>query len=284
MTLVDLDPFFVIKWRMTGACNYNCSYCVRKEQDKRFHFNKDICIERLKEAAGYIKPITDRPIKLDLIGGEVSILPLVDILSNVPKFDRIQITTNLSQPVEYYNSLYDFIHSRGAELSITASFHYEYTSLDDFLTKCSKIKADIFACEMVSTKDNQDLVREFIKKCPYYYKVERDVRWKVNCDERNMDLITSSKKPENLPRYKLIDDNGTTYFNTRNDYLHTTRNGYCDTQDAICYSHKQFLYLEIDTVKMCVYRGHIKDYTYPTEPFNCECGGCSLCGHITIQK
>ena len=118
ISITDLDNSdFIIKWRMTEMCNADCSYCIRKSR------HVGVIPERLKEQDGRLCEVakeisrmidsTDfHNVKIDLIGGEVSILDLEKICGNFTagKIKRINLTTNLLKPVEYYKNLCDLLH------------------------------------------------------------------------------------------------------------------------------------------------------------------------------
>ena len=82
-TIIDLKGTCqsVVKWRLTDACNYRCSYCLRSCTSQQ---NQDISLAKhdykiaLESAPDIARIINEMPgkVKLDLIGGEVSLFDL----------------------------------------------------------------------------------------------------------------------------------------------------------------------------------------------------------------
>ena len=113
----------VIKWRLTDACNYKCSYCLRyswsnKTQDTSLvQQDNELAIRLIPEIARIINEMPGK-VKLDLIGGEVSLLDLETILNGIfaitsDKLFRLNITTNMFKPAEYYTNLCDLVYKNG---------------------------------------------------------------------------------------------------------------------------------------------------------------------------
>ena len=120
-SITDLDNSdFIIKWRMTEMCNADCSYCIRKNRhvgvisERLKEQNRRLC-EVAKEISRMIDSTDFHNVKIDLIGGEVSILDLEKICGNFTagKIKRINLTTNLLKPVDYYKNLCNLLHSKG---------------------------------------------------------------------------------------------------------------------------------------------------------------------------
>lgn len=274
MTIIDLDEYATIKLRLTDYCNYNCSYCIRKKSIKQegFMLDDENCLKYIDDYNRIIdelKAKTNKPVKVDLIGGEVTILPYLSKLISKLKADRINITTNLSNPLP--------IDSR---ISITASFHPEFTDLDTFFKSVVfyKDKFKNFKVETVSFT-NSTHIEEFIKKAKEIkvaYMVEEDL-----LDTTKTGKACSSNKPK--PRYKVDGK----YYNTRNEFLkkHGTNGWGIIIKDEYCSRDVDYVYIEQGEVSSCnrlipVSNFHVQDY------HKCYRGGglCSLCGHITILE
>ena len=194
LAIIDTCEYdLVIKWRLTDLCNYKCSYCLRnwkdREGEKRITPTKErlqkeedraiktsSCINQLIEKHNF------KNVKIDLIGGEVSIFDLKSIISNItsPALKKIYITTNLSRNVNYYIDLVNYLQGRGIEISIMASYHSEFTSFDKYFEKIQTLEpllGDYLKCEIVSRIDNQDDCIKFRDKCN-----ELDVNYAIEAD------------------------------------------------------------------------------------------------------
>lgn len=310
ISIRDIDEAdFIIKWRMTEMCNGHCSYCIRPGEmttvantEKIKEVNK-----RMAEVALQINRLLDEQpfhnVKIDLIGGEVSILDLQNILSNLKagKIKRINITTNLLREADYYIDLAKILHEKEIQITITASFHYEMQSFEKYFEKIEKVRPyiDILACEMVSNINDQDLVVKFIDKCKEIgidYQVEGDLRFDKLDDRRKGLIIDSSKKSKTL-RYIVKYDDGTmkTYI-TRNSLLMDPNNGSNRWQMAIhtngmyCTQSYNYFYLEYDHAvgrnkysDDCKTRMPIEEFRI-LKPKRCPNNNCTLCGHMSLYR
>lgn len=132
-----------IKWRMTDICNYSCPYCARGNFLSAYSAEK-IASENaaLASTAEKISALLSKSgfkkVKIDLIGGEVSLLDLESILSRITAENvaEYNITTNLSKPADFYISL-----ASKFPVSMTASLHESEADFDVFFAKAERIKA-----------------------------------------------------------------------------------------------------------------------------------------------
>ena len=295
----------VIKWRLTDACNYRCSYCLRyswskKVQDVKFvPQDNALAISLIPEIARIINEMPGK-VKLDLIGGEVSLLDLEAILKGIfaitsDKLFRLNITTNMFRPAEYYTNLCNIVYDNGAELGITCSWHSENCSFEEFFEKFEQIKSPTnqkgIRAECVSRLDNQEDVKRFIKYCELKgisYFVERDLNAPYK-EKKNLLIGSSSKKKD---RYKIITEEGKElFFKTRNEVI---SGEFCDYQTCVtaegyyCTRDYDYVYIEKDIHigriggSDCKNAEFIYDFTPLKEPKICEKVGCSLCGHMSV--
>lgn len=308
--LEDLDPAdFIIKWRMTEICNLKCSYCIRGWRGNR-EFDKEILSaqeKRLCEIAEKLSSILDKTrfnnIKIDLIGGEVTLLDLKEILSHLAtkKITKIQVTTNFMKDADYYASLAFYLKERGITLSMTASFHYEFQSFEKYFEKVCEVKdkVGIFTAEIVSNEKNQPLCRKFQAKCKELginYMIEADLR-NSSKTAREKGLLVDSNKPSKIPRYKAIfTDNTQKFYTTRNQFL-TDKNiiensdlKYMKTKGYYCTNTSDFFYLDFDMAvgrteqsDSCTNRMPIEDFNV-LPPRKCPHNKCSLCGHMSLWR
>lgn len=308
-SITDLDNSdFIIKWRMTEMCNADCSYCIRKSRQRGIdparlaEQNK-----RLSEVSGEISRMLDgtrfNSVKIDLIGGEVSILDLEGILSRLScgKIKRINMTTNLLRDVSYYKGLCSVINSIGAKATAVASFHYEFQDFDRYFAKIEELRDSfaILACEMVSNEGNQELVRRFISKCSELgidYMAEADLRNTAE-DARERGLLTGSSKKVKHDRYKVCYMDGTERnYTARNQLLIDAENEEnrwrkaIHTKDFICTNSANFVYIDFDTAvgrtdssDSCTNRMPIEDF-HIIEPRPCPHENCTLCGHMSLWR
>ena len=299
-----------IKWRLTDDCNYDCSYCIRKTFKSREHqsieqykIDEENCIKICPEVARIIKELPGY-VKLDLIGGECSLLDLHTILDILfkecgDKLKRINLTTNMSMSVDYYNDLTQLCYSYGSEIGITCSWHSEYISLDKFIEKFSKIKSPTnqkgIRIEAVSRLDNQDDIKKLIEVCEqnnYTYFIERDLF--ASKEDKDKLICQASKKKKD--RYKVITyDNETHMYKTRNEFITESDCGRGDSryQPNGYYCSRDYDYVYIDFTKHmgrtikpinCNEREPIENFHPLKEPLICNCSICTLCGQISLSK
>ena len=295
----------VIKWRLTDACNYKCSYCLRyswsnKTQDTSLvQQDNELAIKLIPEIARIINEMPGK-VKLDLIGGEVSLLDLETILTGIfaitgNKLYRLNITTNMFKSAEYYTNLCNLVNDNGAELGITCSWHSESCTFENFFEKFEQIKSPTnqkgIRCECVSRIDNQDDIKRFIDYCEskgISYFVERDLN-ALSEDKKNLLVGSSSKKKD---RYKVITDEGKELlFKTRNEVISgefTNYGFFVDAKNYYCTRDYDYTYIEKD-IHMgrignsdCKKVESIYDFHPLKEPEICEKPGCTLCGHMSV--
>ena len=297
----------VVKWRLTDCCNYRCSYCIRyawsrKPQDlDMLEEDNRLAMKLIPEIARIIKDMPGK-VKLDLIGGEVSLLSLENILEGIfkitgDKLYRVNLTTNMCKSAEYYTNLCDLVHSFGAELGITCSWHPEFCSFENFFEKFSQIKSPTnqkgIRAECVSRLDNQEDIKKFIDFCEskgFSYFVERDLNVPEGLKKEL--LIGSSKKKSD--RYKIVTEDGQElFFKTRNEVIAGETLGYRNfalCNDYYCTRDYDYVYIEKD-IHMgrigdsnCKQKESIYDFKPLEEPKICIKPCCTLCGHMSLSK
>ena len=309
--LEDLDPAeFIIKWRMTEMCNIKCSYCLHSVYSDGRGINKaslDEQEKRLCAVADKLNALIDgtsfNNVKIDILGGEVTLFDLEKILSyfHTDKLKRINITTNLMRDKAYYISLARFCTEHGLSLTLTASFHYEFQDIDTYFNKVVAIKdlIDIFACEMVSVEHNQELCSDFKQRCELLkvdYMIEADLR-PSSKSARIKGLIAGSKKPKKGMRYKATFTDGTEgLYQTRNQFLidatvaENSDLKFMRTEGYFCTNTSDFFYLDFDMAvgrteknDSCTNRMPIEDFKV-LKPRRCPHTRCTLCGHMSLWK
>lgn len=318
--VIDLDDCeSSIKWRLTDCCNFKCSYCIRRSWarvDQTINELKrdyETAIRVAPEINRLIEELPGKTVKLDLIGGEVTLLDLLTILKAITssKLKRINITTNFSASFSYFRELIDLLYSRGTILGITASCHLEFTNIDTYFEKLKRLndecKGKVYIKgEIVSCQNNQDIIKEYIERCQkdgIAYIIDRDMRGPGFSREG---LICGASSNKN-PRYRIIKNDGTELlFKSRNEFI-TGTNVYNYNRHSFtcvgyyCTRDYNYTYVEKD-----IHRGKLSDtrkYGLKTEdPTNCnhECPveqfhilskptqclnyACSLCGHFSVAR
>mgnify|MGYP003307555184 CR=1 FL=1 len=278
MTIIDLDEYATIKLRLTDYCNYKCSYCIRRKtiEQEGCMLDDESCLKYIDDYNRIIdelKAKTSKPVKVDLIGGEVTILPYLSELITKLKADRINITTNLSRPIPI-----------DPRLSVTASFHPEFTDLDTFFKAVDyyKDKFKNFKVETVSYGEatHVDAFIAKAKELGVAFMVEEDL-----LDANKIGKACSSNKPK--PRY-LVVENGSDrgkYYNTRNEFLkkHGTNGWGVLVTEEYCSRDVNYVYIEQGEVSSCTKLIPVGDF-HVANFHKCYRGGglCSLCGHITL--
>lgn len=302
------EDLFVIKWRITHSCNLSCSYCAHEKFRETYNENGYIqnkLEETAKDVSKLIDGIFQNKVKIDLIGGEPTLYDIIAILKNISssKLYRIQITTNFTRPISYYKELAEYLNSRNIELSLTASFHYQFMNMDRYFEKVNQLKdlCTIFCCEIVSTFENQDLIKEFEKRCKdsdIDYLIDADTRRKAS-GYRHL-LYSSNRRKNKQPRYKCLikDEKGNIFsqtYLTRNDFFHdenirqilNSRLFY--SKGYYCSVGWNYIYIEVDKIAcrtkenpLCFNRISISDYEQ-TKPTKCKIEKCTLCGNMNLS-
>lgn len=297
----------VIKWRITNQCNAHCSYCIHgrsitKVEDIKRDQNKAL------ETVEYINDLINRhlekkKIKLELIGGEVTMFDLKSILEKINRLDCVNITTNLLRDTDYYLDLIKYCNNRNIKITMTASFHYEMQSIDNYFNKMTKISEYNTICaEMPSLDDNQLLVKQFIDRCN-----ELDLDYMVDKDFRSLNdkshLLSGARKKNRNPKYTVTFDDGSQQIYVARNQLMTDKNikenngqKFLYVAGFYCTHDYNFVYIDIDTVigwseyDKCNCKKHIniKDYDLIKQPRKCMLNeksfGCTLCGTFDVWK
>lgn len=277
-SIIDLDEYTVIKWRMTEMCNFSCPYCIRRP------FREDIekSAKRLKREALFIAGIkTDRPVKIDMIGGEVSLLPLEDIYSVLRgKIDRVQITTNTSKPASFYNNLNDII-----ETSLMCSWHKCGISFEDYKKTVEQLKVANLTLEMVSTKDNQEDCKRFISAFKDKFEIMVDLD-RSSPNNADLSLIHFTNKKRH-PRYRY----GDKIYYSKPELLADLGDGtMVDTLGQIC-DQTHYVYVcngkfscPSDEIGQCCDHYPIEGHSIneALRKKRCTLSCCTLCGHMSV--
>lgn len=162
---------FTIKWRLTEWCNYRCSYCLRKFKGQDTKLN-ELNILKIAPQVNRLIDEAGKDVKLNLIGGEITYLNLIKIISLLKSSNlkKIHITTNFSNKLLYYVDLANYLLSRNIMLSMNVSYHNEYADLDEFIKKAVAFRTIAlnlysFKLEFVVAPENEKMLQEVKEKC-----------------------------------------------------------------------------------------------------------------------
>ncbi len=311
----NLDEFKgVIKWRVTHNCNFSCSYCIQKycvdqpdvwgtlEEDEARSIAAAPDISRIMEEMSADK------IKLDLVGGEVTLFDLETLLANVTstKLAKVYIVTNFYRPKEYFESLATYLKTRDCELEVCASWHSETIDFDTYSAKILSLK-DVenltIKCEKVNTGDNTEEVeqiKEFCEENDINYLIDISTDFSATSINRRLrgELKTSFKKTH--PRFMLYKDDDTQEECWSQNALITgqvegtesqitkLKEGF-KTKDWYCSRDIDYVYVMIDyhhgiVDGQCRQKEPLADFHIKSEPHQCEYPSCNFCGKMSVAK
>ena len=288
-----------IKWRMTDICNYSCSYCIRSKTTESYseetitEENTDL-IQVAKEINTLLENSDFTNIKIDLIGGEVTLLDLETILAEITteKVTEFNITSNFSKSADYYISL-----AKLFPISLTASLHAGCADKDTFFEKARTVNEagvlKYFKCETVSCSDNQSDVEDFISSCEKIgvdYIIDRD---KTNTASQTEVIGSKRTKEKELYLVEFTDESSKNYSSKAEIFNLFVNNVYCKgryihTKGMMCTNSYNYIYLNKDTVlgrqegeSGCKHQIKISDFKF-LPPAKCEIDFCSFCGRFSV--
>lgn len=295
-SIINNEPYFTLKWRLTDWCNYRCSYCLRKfkGQDSAPDF------ERILSVANDVNQLMDginKPIKLNLIGGEVTWFDLPALFDKLTSknLKKIHITTNLSNTLQYYIDLAENLEKRDIELSLRCSLHEEYTTITDFLNKAKQLKD---ACkisklniEYVITKENTDNIELIKNECK---ALNLNVIFELDKTIEDEDFRKQYKNISNpcSNRYSITFEDGSVNTTmTRNELITSAKNNLINTYGYYCSIGLTFLYIKFDKIvenfSCCDEYIPVNQYKIRTSDNLKVCtkkDGCNLCGDFSVFK
>lgn len=287
MRIENLDTHAVIKWRLTDICNYSCAYCIRKPLAKPADEDEAKCVAALpyvRKIAQKLHTNTGKPVKVDLIGGEVTVFKkLGDIVGGLLEeacVEKVNITSNF-----FNDRLFEIASDR---LTLTLSYHPTQTDepLADWVARAARLKPLVrfLKCETVATFEAAH-IDEFVRLCGENgldYQVEEDL-----ADERCRGRGCASRKPS--PRYRVTDDAGVVReFGTRNEFLkkHGINGSLVDVRGHLCSRDFDYIYIEQDEVMYCFGKENVATAKVAGGLHLCHRAGdrqrCTLCGNISI--
>jgi len=314
------NNYFTIKWRLLETCNYKCSYCIRNVRNDRRneeHLSTEEYCEIAKDIALFVNKINNfDKIKIELIGGEPSLLDLNSILislfNNTDRVKAIHMTTNFFNTFDYYKDLYELTENNNCKFSITASFHEEYENINNYFDKILLVRDFIknmsgnINCEIVHRENNDNIVREFKEMCisnNLEYKIEEDLINGKDYNTRTSNMIKSEKyyyydkennklywSKEKKDGYKICngryliiyDDGETESVNTRNElFAIQNTNALTGTRglliDKTYYCTAGYNFIDLVKDKVVFCRYREKIDIKDFNPINLENTLCTIC-------
>lgn len=292
------ERLLTIKWRLTTWCNYRCSYCIQwwGKKNEKTDFNR--LFSTAKEINRLIES-SPRPVKLYLLGGEVTWYDLEKLVSAIQskKLAKIAITTNFSNSTDYYISFANYLHSRGVKLGMCCSLHKEYVTPAEFVKKAADVKRktglDAIKIEFVLNPETESLADEIKRLCE-----EESVDYRFDYDKTQDDAYRSQGKnvsKDSHPRYTITFDDGSVDKTLTQNQLLNYQNGQTkdskfNTEGFYCTRGMSYFYIDVDMVgehNICFPRESyvpISEYRIKTEPQLCHKQYCSLSGDISLAR
>lgn len=230
---------FIIRWKLTSLCNYNCSFCIQGNKQRHINESKKESIKiRENICKNLIKFIENKlngkykKLRIVLIGGEVTILKdFLDILEKLIncKFNNnivINITTNASFDKLFIKKLKKIVYSKTKnmrKLNISCSFYNEYTTDKDLINKLKLLSKKsilnrIYSKNILSTsigypiKNNKDF-NDYLVFKKKYSKYVSNINYilirgeNIKLSKKCIDIINDIENSKNKI-YKVTLKNG----------------------------------------------------------------------------
>ena len=292
------DSLLTIKWRLTTWCNYRCSYCIQfwGEKEKKTDFGH--LLDTAKEVNRLIES-APRPVKLYLLGGEVTWYDLEKLVSAIPSKNlaKIAITTNFSNSSDYYISFANYLRSRDVDLGLCCSLHKEYVKPSEYVKKVAAVKnatgLDTIKVEFVVSPQTEACADEIRRVCE-----EENVDYRFDYDKFQDDAYRSQGKNITKTahsRYTIIFDDGSRDTTLSQNQLLNYGNGQTkdskfNTEGFYCTRGMSYVYINVDMASdhnICMPVDSylpISEYKIKTEPQLCHKKYCSLSGDISLAR
>lgn len=128
---------FLISWYVTGWCNFKCPYCISSRDREPFTPEQTLVsiLTKLNDFVN-LNVERDRKIVLRLFGGEPGFYDWPLLLEKLSRLNKLAMSTNFSNNLDYYKNLYDYCYSRNIQLVLNCAKHPESR---DFIKKMSEI-------------------------------------------------------------------------------------------------------------------------------------------------
>lgn len=196
-TIPNNNNLINLKIRLTKFCNWDCSYCIqghnkpKKPSDESIKESIDFLIQELKD-----KKLDEKDIELGIIGGEVSLFNIKDLIlsplikSNI-KIKKINIISNLSRDINWYKDLITYSKANNIKYFLRFSFHEDFITKETFLKKVKELidfdgDNKKFTLEAVVNNNNFNIIKSFFNLKKKMFK--EDVKLNLDADTVNINL------------------------------------------------------------------------------------------------
>jgi len=262
-----------IKWRLFNNCNFHCSYCCNSVMNKvQNPINFDRLLRIAKSIHNLIEKDEDDVFEVNLIGGEITMLPLEqmkEIINTIysKKITKFHITSNMSAKVDYYIAINELCNKLNVTLKIVGSFHEEMMNYDVFIKKARMLSDNLklFIAEFVVTSENKEIYEKIQEDCKKYnialmVDYNRKEKWETN------DIDYDNRSIKNYLRI-ILNPQGCICSNSKY-MINVLPHG--EVYGTVCHNRK--LLGMINMIK-----------SFPHEEFICKQKICSFCGKIEIK-
>lgn len=288
-----------ICWRITDWCNYNCPYCIECV-DHHYAKQPKETQKTVEESARCIREkISNKYVLFSLLGGEIGFYDLVSICRILFEGNNVHgvvnLTTNLSAPLENYISFCE--QNYGDKLKFKISASYQWGDIDAFLKKANVLKNySSFQCSTVvwskTTLDEVKKVAERFKENEIIHKFTigripntTNRLYEISDEIKEFILFENANFKDTVK--VVYSDGKTKTFKKRSDFInHVAREQdgkgakfkgmYCFTGVQINPDGK--VYGGSCHDKIYRYKGMITDKNLSLEPVKKVCSGEGYCG------
>ena len=229
---------------------------------------------------------------MQFIGGEVTLFNLERIIKLLicNKVRKISIVTNFSKSTDYYLGLYNLLKQNGIILSLTASYHEEFSNFNTFIDKAIKINSILsskhFTIEIVNTGKNKDTVIKMKNVCD-----SNNIYLRIDIDRtKDFESIDNSVKQKNIRKSNQVfySDNTSAFYDGISSIISDSANKN-SVEDNRIKCHLWYCSIGIKTilvqnrqVDLCREKVPLKDFKKLEKPVNCPKQNCSLCKIVTV--
>lgn len=196
------------EWFLTDWCNYKCSYCSEQgNMSNKFTAGKyKLVLTRLNSIKSNFT--------VEIIGGEPTLHPnvldILQALSDNQYCTRVEIVTNLSRPVEFYQQL------NIPKVFVLASYHPEYHN-EQFVQKLTQLPNARVTLNLSDNAEHWDKTEQMVKSLseshiPFAFNIlnptgQYTPSYTDECYAKFGKYLTTNQHSLQVPYYF---DNGTT--------------------------------------------------------------------------
>ena len=285
-----------IEWVVNNVCNYNCTYCDPElYSGTSGQPDYDAALDFFK----YINDLEDRPILLNLTGGEPTLWPrIIAFLKELPKNIKTQITTNGSRTITWWKRLLRETCPNKVVISVhsdTASIEH-IQNLVELLHNKVQLTVLLILKDLVKTKEYYKMLTENNYNCSVFVKPIRDKNGKVidyNNNEKHLlhqKYSRGRKITDKVPTHLVVDGEQKHYqyaLKMIADGENTFKGWKCDLgKTRLAIWHNGDITTAMCSTAMNLKTGNIyeRKYSLPIAPVTCQDDYCSCGPDIRIPK